>query len=219
MNKSNMKRFSVISLILFLSTITLLAQNDPKAKAILDKTAIKFKQNAVKFDFTLTLEDTKTDKKKLVKGNALVKGEKFKLIVPSVDTYFDGKTEYVYVHRNNEVSISTPTKAELQDINPAYLLSSYTHKSSVQFSLDNKPETGIYTIDVFPDHSLKKNYYKAIVRIDRKSMQVLSIRVLCQNGVHTLFQISNLQGNQKFSDSYFVFDFKANPKVSVNDLR
>jgi len=214
-----MKRSALLSLCFLLSALSIFAQTDAKAKAILDKASLMFKQKAVKFDFMLTLEDTKTDKKKVVKGDAVVKGNKFKLTVPAVHTYFDGKSEYVYVLKNKEVSISVPTKAELQDINPALILTSYSQKGSVQFSLDSKQELPYYVIDVFPDFKLKKNYYKSIIRIDKKTLQVISIKVLCQNGVHSLFQLSNYDTKQDYKDNFFVFDLKANPKVNVNDLR
>jgi outer membrane lipoprotein-sorting protein len=199
--------------------LSVFAQTDLKAKAILDKASAKFKKVPAKVNFTMTIEDTKSEKKDIIYGDVVFKDSKFRLTVPKVQTYFDGKTQYVYMHKNNEVSLSVPTKEELQDVNPTMLLTSYSKNASVQFSLDNKPELKYNIIDVFPDFKQKKAYYKSIVKIDKKTLDVISIKVLSQSGIHTLFQINSTDVKTQYEDSYFVFDFKANSKVVVNDLR
>lgn len=214
-----MKKNILIIISLLSVLISLSAQSDPKAKVLLDKASAKFKKVPVKVNFSMTIEDTKTEKKEIVNGDVVFKNEKFKLMVPKVQTYFDGKTQYVYMPKNNEVSLSTPTKQELQDVNPAILLTSYSKNATVQFSLDNKPDSKYYIIDVFPDFKLKKAYYKSIIKLDKKTLDLISIKVLAQSGVHTLFQVNNFDTKSQYEDSFFVFDLKANPKVIVNDLR
>lgn len=214
-----MNRYLILPIILLFSSFLVVAQDDAKARAILDKVSGKYKESVSKIDFTLTLEDTKTEKKEVIKGDVVMKGKKFRLMVPKVNTYYDGKSQYVYMLKNNEVSISTPTLQELQGINPALILTSYTKQSTVQFSLDNKPELPYNIIDVFPDFKAKKGYYKAIVRVDKKTFNLISMKVLSQSGVHTLFQVIKFEPKLKYDDSFFVFDFKSNPKVIINDLR
>lgn len=215
----NMKRTILIPLLLILSTALLFSQDDPKARKILDGSSLKFKNTGCKVDFTLTIDDTKTEKKEVIKGNVVMKDKKFKLTVPKVNTYYDGTTQYVYMPKNNEVTISTPTQKELQSSNPALIITGYTKQSTVQFSLDNKPNLSYHVIDIFPDFKAKKAYYKVIVKIDKKTSNLLSMKVLSQNGVHTLFQVIKFQKDLKYNDTFFVFDFKANPKAIVNDLR
>lgn len=207
----------IFSLLFFVTVLN--AQSDPKAKLVLDKASAKFKKAPTKLNFTMTITDTKSEKKDKITGDVVFKDSKFKLMVPKVTTYFDGKTQYVYMPKNNEVSLTTPSKQDLQEINPTLIISSYTKNNSIQFSLDNKPELSYHIIDVFPDFKLKKSYYKSILKIDKKTLGLISIKVLSQNGVHTLFQINETDTKKAYDDSFFVFDFKANPKVSVNDLR
>jgi len=214
-----MKRLLIIPILLLFSLTLLVAQDDAKARAILDKTSEKYKQTTCKIEFNLTLEDTKSEKKDMIKGDVVIKDKKFKLTVPKVQTYFDGKTQYVYMPKNNEVSISTPSLQELQDSNPALILTSYTKHSTIRFSLDNKSNLPYHVIDVFPDYKSKKGYYKVIIKIDKKTNNLLSMHVLSQNGVHTLFEVTNFEKDLKYDDSFFVFDLKSNPKVIQNDLR
>ncbi len=194
------------------------SQTDPKAKSILDKAAAKYNNSPVQVFFQINVTDTKSGKKDSFKGDVVMNGKKFRITTPSAQTYYDGRNEYVYVAKNNEVSISMPTPKELQEVNPAYLMSSYTVHATVQFSLDNKTSDSYYTIDVFPDYSLRKDYYKSIVQIDRKTFHVKSIKVLNKNGVHTLFTALSTK-RKSLNDAFFVFYPKAHPGVVVNDLR
>lgn len=194
------------------------SQTDPKAKAILDKAAAKYNSSPVQVFFQINVTDTKSGKKDSFKGDVVMNGKKFRITTPSAQTYYDGRNQYVYVAKNNEVSISIPTPKELQEVNPAFLMSSYTVHATVQFSLDNKSSDPYYTIDVFPDYSQRKEYYKSIVQIDRKTMQVKSIKVLSKNGIHTLFTAQKTQ-RKSLNDAFFVFYPKAHPGVVVNDLR
>jgi hypothetical protein len=195
-------------------------QSDPQAKAVVEKTIATFRKATVKIAFSLTMEDTKTKKKDLIKGDFVLKGDKFKITLPMAHTYYDGKTEYVHLLKSNEVSVSTPTKEEIQDLNPAFVLINSTKKSTIQFSVDDKANLPYYTIDIFPYYGDKKPYYKAIAKIDRKTFNLISIKILSQNGIHTLLQVNRFEsGLTTFPDAFFVFDFKANPKAIMNDLR
>ncbi len=201
-------------------TIIVDAQTDSKAKAIIDKLSNQFKGQTVKIDFKLTVEDTKLDEnnKDVILGNLVMNGNMFRLEVPKVKTYYDGKDQYVFVLANKEVSVTTPSVNELQDINPAYMLK-FAQQSTVQFSLDNKKNLSYHIIDVFPDRQLKKTYYKSIIKVDKKTNKLISIKVLSQNGIHTLFEVRNFDNKMKVGKNFFIFDTKANPSVIINDLR
>ena len=193
------------------------SQTDAKAKALLDKAAEKYKTD-IKVDFKILVNDTKTGKKDNITGEIMMKGTKFRLSVPGTQTYYDGKYEYIYVAKDNEVSITVPTKKDLQEVNPAYLMTSYTTNSTIQFSMDNKSSDPNHIIDVYPDRSQGKGYYKATVKINKKTMELVSIKILSQNGVHTLFTVVKTQKN-KYGDAFFTFYPKSHPGVVVNDLR
>ena len=98
---------------------------DPKAMALLDKSTSSFNSNkSSKIDFSCLIENTQSNKKQNLKGYLLLKGEKFKLSVAGVDTYFDGKTEYVYMPESAEVTVSEPGKEEVKKLNPILIITS-----------------------------------------------------------------------------------------------
>jgi len=55
----------------------------------------------------------------------MAKHNKFKLEMPDMETWFDGKTQWVWIKSTNEVNVSTPSSAEIAAISPLALLNIY----------------------------------------------------------------------------------------------
>ena len=69
-----------MTLLFVLLTYAVFAQNDPKAKEILDKAAAKFKAYpAAEIDFTLTMENPSENIHEMHEGKAWMKGNLYKL--------------------------------------------------------------------------------------------------------------------------------------------
>lgn len=120
-----MRKYIFSVLIALLSLPVIAQQQQSQAKAVLDKTAEAFrKAGGVKADFII-----KSVTNGLVEGSESgtiqLKGEKFVLKASEVITWFDGKTQWSYVVRNDEVNVSNPTQEELQQINPYTFLYMY----------------------------------------------------------------------------------------------
>ena len=120
-----MKKYIFGVLIALLSLPVIAQQQQSQAKAVLDKTAEAFrKAGGVKADFIV-----KTVTNGLAEGGESgtiqLKGEKFVLKTSDMVTWFDGKTQWSYVAKNDEVNVSNPTQEELQQINPYTFLYIY----------------------------------------------------------------------------------------------
>ena len=99
----------IFSVLIALLSLPVIAQQQSQAKVILDKTAEAFrKAGGVKADFTV-----KAVTNGLVEGaengTIQLKGEKFVLKTSDIITWFDGKTQWSYVTKNDEVNVSNPT--------------------------------------------------------------------------------------------------------------
>ena len=94
--------------------------------SILDKAASAYENsNGISASFALY---TRSDMQKMsesFEGTINMRGDKFTLVTPDMITWFDGKTQWSYVERNDEVNVSTPSGEELQFTNPAILLRVY----------------------------------------------------------------------------------------------
>ena len=84
------------------------AQTDTKAAEVLDNVLEDLsKSSGIRVDFG----GSET-------GFLLLKGEKFYLNNGSIQSWYDGKTQWSYLADTEEVNISHPTQEELQGINP-----------------------------------------------------------------------------------------------------
>ena len=93
----------------------LYAQTDAKASEVLDKAfAIWKADNGIRAEFGGNEN-----------GVLLLKGEKFYLSNGTIESWYDGETQWSYVADTEEVNISHPTPEELQSINPYHILMRY----------------------------------------------------------------------------------------------
>ena len=100
----------------FVSLILPAAAQTPRS--VLDKAAkILSSKDGVTANFTMT-----NSARMKTSGTVAVKGTKVHAKTPEAILWFDGKTQWTYLTKNEEVSVTTPTAAQLQTINPYTLL-------------------------------------------------------------------------------------------------
>lgn len=188
-------------------SINLFAQKDIQAREILDKTAEILRQaGGIRATFSGTSN-----------GTLLLKGDKFYLNSGSIQSWFDGKTQWSYLENSEEVNISTPTPEELQTINPYALLSIYQNGYNYQYA-GTKNRQG------------KQGY--EVVLTPEKGQDILSITLFVSTAYHPLYIkveqnghqaneiiVTSYQTNQPLDDTAFRFDKKKFPNAEVIDLR
>lgn len=213
----------IVFLILTLLTpILLFSQEeavDPKAKDILGKAVDAFdSKRGVVADFQIEINDIKSGKSENIPGIVFLKGEKFKLSVRGVDTHFDGKTQSVLMNEEKEVTISTPTKEDLKDINPLILMKSYGTDYKMRY-IGPKKEDGelIEVVDLYPN-DLNSQYSIITLKIAKENLQLRSMLLKGKGGVNTKLSIKKIV-NKDLDDKIFVFDSKIHSDVEVIDLR
>lgn len=192
---------------------------DPKAMGLLDKATSSFNKSnkSSKIDFACTVENTQTNKKQDMKGFLLLKGEKFKLSVAGVDTYFDGKTEYVYMPESSEVTVSEPGAEEIKKINPILVLTSY--KSGYKMlHIGETTENGksVEIVELYPEDR-KSTYSRLSISVDKSSMLPHAIKFQGKNGVNTTVSVLSYT-EMAIEDRQFAFDL-GRKDVEVIDLR
>lgn len=204
-------------LFLIFSFVAIQAQD---AKAILDKAWNAYNTaGGITANFTLDTKDKTAKVTYSQDGKAYMKGNKFKLEIPDGITWFDGKTQWVYMNDVNEVNVSNPTEAELQAISPISLFGIY--KSG--FNLVSKGAKlvngkSVATIEMTPQ---KKNsdITKITVEIERSTNVFTKIVVDNKSGLQNVLTIRNYVSGVSLADATFAFDKKNYPTAEVIDLR
>ena len=210
-------KIKVLLLFLFCSVGCVFSQN--KAKDILDKVSATY-SNEVGFvlDFTLNTRDTKSKTTYSHDGKAYIKGDKFKIEVPDGTTWFDGKTQWVYMNGSDEVNVSNPSGEELAAISPVALLGLY--KTGFKLSeKGQKNENGktVYVIEMTPNKK-GSDFSKIVLMIDKNTNYFTSILLEGKDKVNNHLIIKKHDKKANLTDSTFVFNKKDYPNVEVIDL-
>ena len=215
-----MRKYIFSVLIALLSLPVIAQQQQSQAKAVLEKTAEAFKKaSGVRADFTLkALNDGRLEGRE--NGVIQLKGEKFMLKTSETTTWFDGKTQWSYMVRNDEVNVSTPTQEELQQINPYTFL--YMYQKGFSYKLGTtKTFRGKAVWEVVLTARDKKQELERITLFVTKDTYEPLYILLQQRGQQTRNEITvtSYQTGQNYTDRVFTFDKKQYPNAEIIDLR
>ena len=176
------------------------------AKSVLDKTAAAVSnKNGVKADFTMSGGMGN------VSGTIAVKGRKFQATTPVATMWFDGKTMWTYMKKNDEVNVTTPNEAQLQKINPYNFINLY--KQGYDITMTKSDNSYIVHLTAKSANKIQEMF----VTVDKKSYHPTQVKML-QGKKWTVFDITNLKA-QKVADATFAFNSKDFPSAEVIDLR
>lgn len=202
-----MKRNFVLMFLLVLVSTISTAQNANQALRILDKTAgIIGRKGGATANFAISGKYGNTS------GTIAIKGKKFRATTPDAIVWYDGKTEWTYIRKNEEVNVSTPTEAQQQAKNPYKFINIYKNG----FNLGMKSSASEYNI-----HLVARNQGRTIkemyIKIDKRTYLPKQVRMRQANGWITI-RISNFRASNQ-SDASFRFNSKDYPKAEIIDLR
>lgn len=211
-----MKTRFITAIVLLFTVVPVFSQN---AKTLLDNASAAYtKAGGVNATFTLNTEDTRKKVTYSHDGTALMKGNMFKIEIPDGITWFDGKTQWVYVKGGDEVNVSNPSGEELAGISPSVFLNIYKTGFKLNYKGEKK-ENGktSYLIEMVPQK--KNEYSKILVYIDKSTNLFNKVSLFSRDGINTHLTIRKLQVNQAYSNGIFAFDKKQYPGVEIVDLR
>lgn len=200
-------------------TFVIFAQNSAQSKTILDKAFSTYETSkGVKADFTFAASENNKSQMQQ-KGTAIFKGNKFFIETTSLNTWFDGKTQWVFIKDFDEVNISEPTPDEIAAVSPLALLSMY--KTGYKFG-DPVSKTingkNAFVIELTPTNN-RSEFKNIHVAIDKTANNILQVNLTFKNGVKNTIDINSYNTNFNFSDTDFVFNKNKYPGVEIVDLR
>jgi len=191
-------------LLLFIISVASYGQT---AKQVLDKAA-----NAVSNKSGITASFNLKGGQMNDKGTISIKGKKFHAITPDVIIWFDGKTQWTLLKKNEEVNVSTPNEAQLQALNPYNFI--YMYKNGYTYTM--KKQSGTYEVSLKATDK-KRLVQEMVLSINAKTYIPSKIRVKHSKGWNTI-EISNFK-KANLSDNEFRFNSKDFPQAEVIDLR
>ena len=145
-------------------------------------------------------------------GSISVKGQMFCASTSVATMWFDGKTLWTYMAKNDEVNVTTPTAERLQTLNPYNFINLY--KQGFKYTMTKADKT-------FNVHLTAKDKSRTVqemfITVDKATYHPTEVKLL-QKQKWTIFTISNLK-TTKLDDSVFRFNSNDFPSAEVIDLR
>jgi outer membrane lipoprotein-sorting protein len=201
--------------------IPLTAQQDPEAKAILNRMAEKIGHyQSIQADFSLIVFDHKENHKTTSDGSIILKGGMYKVKSGSTTVYYNGKTMWTYAGDDNEVTITEPDTADNDFLsNPAKVFTFYNRDFKYFYRGETTiDDTAMDEIDLFP-RNLDQPYSRIKVFIEKNSGQLAIVTTIGKDGIDYSVFLKNVIPNKVFPDSAFTFDPSTHKKITVVDMR
>ncbi len=191
-----------------------------KAKQILDEVSkITRSYSSISADFVFTLENAQENLNDTHSGSVIIAGDKYKVTLMNVDTYFDGTTIWTYLKEVDEVNISEPDPMDDETLNPANIFSIYQNDFRCLFAgestIDGKR---VEMVDLFPENR-DKPYSRIKLLVGKEDRHIVKITQVGKDGNNYIIHIKNMKTNVPFDDSMFIFNPEDHPGVDVIDLR
>lgn len=199
-----MKKILALALVAMMS-IGAMAQT---AKQVLDKTAAVIgNKSGASANFKMS-----SSKYGSASGSIAIKGNKFNARTPQAIVWFNGKTQWTYLKKTNEVNVSNPTQAQQMSMNPYTFINIYKtgYKSSLKTVGSN------YVVHLIANNQ-KRSVAEMYITINKKT-HIPSVVKMRQGNNWSTITVSNFRA-KSVSNSTFNFNSKECPGAEVIDLR
>jgi len=192
-----------ITIVMLLMAVASYGQS---AKQVLDKTAaVVSNKNGAQASFTIKGQNMNAS------GSIAVKGRKFHATIPQATIWFDGKTQWTYMKKNEEVNVSNPSESELAAINPYNFI--FMYKQGYSYTMEKKNGQFIVHLKATGKKPIEEMY----ITVSQKSYIPSQIRMKQSKGWTTI-DVSNFK-TASLSDGMFQFNSKDFPSAEIIDLR
>lgn len=198
------------------------AQQDKKAKEILDKVSEKTKSFAsIAADFSFSMKNVEMEIDEKNEGSIKFKGQMYSVDLPDLGMkiFCDGNTLWTYMKNGNQVTITNLDDEGSDLMNPSSLFNIYEKGFNSKFIAEAsvKGKT-VYEIELVPDTD-EHGVSKITVSIDKATMMLHSAVLYDMDQTLYGINVANMVTNNEIPDSEFVFDSSKFNDVEEIDLR
>jgi hypothetical protein len=192
------------------------AQGSAAARKVLDKAAASLNGGGITASFSVSTFNGK-DLQGGTSGSISIKGRKFHASTSQAIVWFDGKTEWTYMRKNDEVNVNNPTEAHLQSMNPYSFINMYKNGFDLSMSDTKMRGKSAYMVHM-KAQSNTREIQEVLLTIDKTTYQPLCVRMRKGTKQWYVVSIKNIS-KKSLSDNMFRFNQKDFPKAEVIDLR
>jgi outer membrane lipoprotein carrier protein len=196
------------------------ASNDPEAKKILDAVSTKFRTyKSPQAAFTYKIENAQGKVLSSKKGTVSMKGAKYRISIPGMEIFSDGRLNWSFDKSANEVTVKD-VDGSTGEITPQKLFTNFYDRDFLYKLNGEKKEAGkvLQEIELTPTNKTRP-YHKVYLWIDKATKTFYSARILEKTGNRYSYTINTFKPTAVVADTEFTFNKAKFPGVEVVDLR
>ncbi len=216
-----MKQIILVIATLLITTFSW-AQQDEKAKGILDKVSEKTSSyTTISADFSFSLKNEEMEIDERNDGSIKIKGQKYCVELPDIGitVFSDGVTLWNYMKDGNQVTVSNIEDESSELMDPSAIFSIYEKGFDSKFVAEKKVGgKTVYQIDLFPD-SDEHDVSKITLLIDKATLMIHSALLYGTDENLYGIEVKKFVPNKDFPDSEFVFNASKYGDVEIIDFR
>jgi outer membrane lipoprotein carrier protein len=198
----------LLILLAFLTSLTLNAQKDASAKAILDQVGAKVKDSkGILVSIQMVSKNSQGKAMGTKQINLKMKGDKYYLKQELMEILCDGKTIYNFDGANT-ISKSSVSESD-QTLSPQKLLAG-NYDKDFNYSLLAQT-TSNATIELIPLDK-RKSFQKVTLVVDKKKSALSSASILDKSNNSTLVKVLSINYTAVLADNLFLFNRAKYPK-------
>lgn len=211
-------RQTITLLAAILFTFGGLAQDDTKAKEILDKASAKldgWKTLKIKFGVTISAPESDPISQK---GTIYVKGEKYMLDITDQEIYCDGINITSYLKEDNECYKSLVADSEEEIMSPIELLTIW--EEGYKFRYDDTQEYAgetCHAIFLYPKDPSDSQFHTIKLLVNDARSEVVYVYLKGRDGTNMKYKLVKMEKDVEIPDSKFVFNEAEHPGVECYD--
>lgn|SRR5690606_20646356 len=193
--------------------------NAQTAQSILQNVSKTIKNGSgLKSDFTFTMTDGNNKQTMSQKGNLMLKGSKYKVVMNDQTIYNDGSTMWTYLKGMNEVQVKNTSDAT-QGLSPAKLFSGSYDNDFIYKLVGDENYNGktCHKISLTPKKA-NQGFTTAFLYVAKGTNVVQGGKLFTKAGVIDC-KVSNVKTDAQIADAEFKFSESKYPGVEVIDLR
>jgi len=191
---------------------------DGGAIEVLDSISKKYKNyKTIKIDYTYKMEKEEKTLEN-IKGNMIIKGDKYYLLFDKQEYYCNGTTIWNYQKEVDEISIFEYEEDSELFLNPIKLLNNWKKKFRAKF-IREEIEKGkkIVLIDITPIKP--ESFYKIRIFVDKAKVDIIRFTVYEKNNTTYTYSFDKFIVNSEVDDKKFELNVSAYPNAEINDMR
>ncbi|HEX8334305.1 MAG TPA: outer membrane lipoprotein carrier protein LolA [Segetibacter sp.] len=197
-----MKKIYYLLTAFLVITSSVLAQNDPSAKKVLDGVSAKLKTfKGITANFSYVSKSRAGKINNNANGKIFIKGNKYYLQQGKTEIFSNGAKTWNY-NGDEEVTV-TPVDAGSNALTPQRLLTNFYDKDFTYKLVSSAG--GFHQIDMTPTDK-RKNFQKVTVYVDKAKSMVTRATILDKSSNTISFNLKNINTSAAIPDATFVFN-------------